>query len=101
MVSMYQDHICKPLPKREGKEAAGSGESIEVEDAEELGGKAKPKCHFFLFILNVCMFSFQPFGFSDAPQENLRAAEYNVVCASLSHDYKEAVSFNLKKNKAV
>lgn len=33
-------------------------------------------------------------------QEALLTAEYGVVCANLSHDYKEAVSYNLRKNKA-
>ncbi|CAK9049981.1 unnamed protein product [Durusdinium trenchii] len=32
--------------------------------------------------------------------EALLTAEYGVVCANLSHDYKEAVSYNLRKNKA-
>ena len=27
-------------------------------------------------------------------------AEYGVVCANLSHDYREAVGFNLRRNKA-
>ena len=36
----------------------------------------------------------------DEREENLRNAEYNVVCANLSADYKDAVSYNLRKNKA-
>ena len=32
-------------------------------------------------------------------QENLRQAEYAMVCTSLSHDFKETVSYNLRKNK--
>lgn len=27
-------------------------------------------------------------------------AEYGVVCANLSHDYREAVGYNLRRNKA-
>ena len=27
-------------------------------------------------------------------------AEYRVVCTNLAHDYREAVGFNLRKNKA-
>ena len=27
-------------------------------------------------------------------------AEYRVVCANLAHDYREAVGYNLRKNKA-
>lgn len=34
-------------------------------------------------------------------KENLRNAEYGVVCANLSHDYREAVSYNLRKNKVL
>lgn len=34
-------------------------------------------------------------------EENLRNAEYGVVCANLSHDYREAVSYNLRKNKVL
>lgn len=33
-------------------------------------------------------------------KENLRIAEYGVVIANLSHDYREAVSYNLRKHKA-
>ena len=32
-------------------------------------------------------------------QEQLKTAEYGVVTASLSHDFREAVSFNLRKHK--
>lgn len=33
-------------------------------------------------------------------EEALLSAEYGVAVANLSHDYKEAVSYNLRKNKA-
>ena len=32
-------------------------------------------------------------------EEQLKAAEYQVVVTNLSHDFKEAVSYNLRKNK--
>lgn len=32
-------------------------------------------------------------------QEQLKTAEYGVVTASLSNDFREAVSFNLRKHK--
>ena len=32
--------------------------------------------------------------------EKLKLAEYNVACVNLASDYKEAVSYNLKRNKA-
>lgn len=32
-------------------------------------------------------------------KEQLNAAKYSVDCVALSHDYREAVAYNLKKNK--
>lgn len=33
-------------------------------------------------------------------QDQMKTAEYQVVTASLSNDFKEAVAFNLRKHKA-
>ena len=32
-------------------------------------------------------------------KENLREAEYKMVVANLCHDFREAVNFNLRRNK--
>ena len=32
-------------------------------------------------------------------QEHLRDAEYKMTVANLSHDFREAVDFNLRRNK--
>lgn len=35
----------------------------------------------------------------DDAEENLKDAEYKMVCANLSHDFTETVQYNLRKNK--
>ena len=50
------------------------------------------------FVHALLSIKFLPIGLLG--QENLRTAEYNVCTTSLGHDYKEAVSFNLRRSKA-
>ena len=106
MTAMWQDHVGKVLLKGPSGNATEDSNAA-VDEAEDrtnlehvfVQRKRWQICGHGLFKNLLSMWSRICFIF-DERQENLRNAEYNVVCANLSADYKDAVSYNLRKNKA-
>lgn len=98
---MFQDHIGKPLAKSSSVPGAMMADSAEVDEAQDkvlrVGSKQvwwgclNRSWHLCLIYYISCF---------KQTEEQLSAAEYAVVCASLAADFKEAVAYNLRVNKA-
>lgn len=80
--AMWQDHMGRSIVKGSAQSSALADSNCDVEEAQDAGFPS------FLLVTFVCGW-----------QEQLSQAEYNVVCAALTHDYKEAVNFNLRSNQ--
>ena len=98
MTAMWQDHVGRALLRPTANTGVNDDSSMAVDEAEEFG----LWCHFSLKFFVFKYFHDTKFTVSliSFVEENLKIAEYGVVCANLSHDYKEAVGYNLRKNKA-
>lgn len=103
MLSIYQDHVSKPIMKSvTGDSAATAADVDEAEDFFMVYQK-RLKNQKLCSILpkkskhQISIGVIQPYY--NPGKENLKQAEYAVVCTNLSHDFKETVSFNLRRNK--
>ena len=98
MTSMWQDHVGRHLINPSGKAQTSEDTSAAVDEAEDNSFKKLRLLVCFeswkrpVVVIGVCKFY--------TLKENLRVAEYGVVIANVSHDYREAVSYNLRRHKA-
>ena len=96
MTSMWQDNVGRVLVK--GSSSMGAAEdSADVDEAED----ANCVFHKFWIVGLVCKFVIftSPIMVHQLPKEKLSSAKYSLDCANLAHDYKEAVTYNLRRNK--
>ena len=93
---MWQDNVGRVLVK--GSSSMGAAEdSADVDEAED----ANCVFHKFWIVGLVCKFVIftSPIMVHQLPKEKLSSAKYSLDCANLAHDYKEAVTYNLRRNK--